>query len=287
MRHDSLDQFLSTHSGLLAKGPVALIFLEDRVEVDSTLRHTLSRGFAQVLAFSRQGIEIAPDIAPRVHHITLDMMADHPVPTTVNRIIEEAPGTWLHYGFNGEYLFHPFCEARTVGEMIAFVNEERRDSILCFVVDLYAGDLETNPNAVSLDDAWLDRTGYYALARTDEWDNPIDRQMDFFGGLRWRFEELIPESRRRIDRVALFKAKPGLKLLPDHRMTDPEYNTYSCPWHHSPTAAVASFRSAKALKRNPGSSFDIQQFRWRNSAPFSWSSQQLLDLGLMEPGQWF
>jgi hypothetical protein len=26
---------------------------------------------------------------------------------------------------------------------------------------------------------------------------------------------------------------------------------------------------------------------WHNSAPFEWHSQQLLDLGLMEPGQWF
>jgi hypothetical protein len=41
------------------------------------------------------------------------------------------------------------------------------------------------------------------------------------------------------------------------------------------------------LKRNPGSSFDIQTFKWHNSAPFEWHSRQLLDLGLMEPGQWF
>ena len=43
----------------------------------------------------------------------------------------------------------------------------------------------------------------------------------------------------------------------------------------------------EALRRNPGSRKAIATFHWRNSAPFAWHSQQLLDLGLMEPGQWF
>ena len=64
-------------------------------------------------------------------------------------------------------------------------------------------------------------------------------------------------------------------------------NTYACPWHNNITAAVCSFRTAKALRSNPGSRFDIQNFRWHNSMPFEWQSQQLMDLGLMEPGQWF
>ena len=50
---------------------------------------------------------------------------------------------------------------------------------------------------------------------------------------------------------------------------------------------MASFRTAKALKSNPGSRYQISTFRWHNSVPFEWGSQQLMDLGLMEPGQWF
>ncbi len=53
------------------------------------------------------------------------------------------------------------------------------------------------------------------------------------------------------------------------------------------TAAVCSFRTAKALRTNPGSRHAIQTFRWPNSVKFDWHSQQLMDLGLMEPGQWF
>ena len=88
-------------------------------------------------------------------------------------------------------------------------------------------------------------------------------------------------------RIALFRTKPGLVLRPDFTLSDEEYNTYACPWHHNITTAIASFRTAKALRSNAGSRFDIHDFTWHNSTPFDWHSQQLMDLGLMEPGQWF
>lgn len=154
------------------------------------------------------------------------------------------------------------------------------------MVDLYADDLWQHPNAVSIEDAYLGKTGCYSLARKDRWNNDLDRQLDFFGGLRWRFEEHIPVPRRRIDRVALFRNKPDLVFDADQLFNDPEYNTYACPWHHNVTAANCSLRTAKALKRNPGSTYEIDTFKWHNSARFEWHSQQRLDLGLMEPGQW-
>lgn len=172
-------------------------------------------------------------------------------------------------------------------ELLAFHAEERRDAMLTYVIDLYAGDIDRFPDAVSLDQAMLDRSGYYALARTDAAGQPRERQFDFYGGLRWRFEEHIPPARRRIDRIGLFRARPGLKLRSDATFSVEEYNTYACPWHHNLTAAIASFRTAKALRSNPGSRYDIQSFAWHNSVRFEWSSRQLMDLGLMEPGQWF
>ncbi|MFN6953031.1 MAG: hypothetical protein ACK4NE_10630, partial [Albidovulum sp.] len=152
----------------------------------------------------------------------------------------------------------------------------------------YAPDLGRHPDAVSLQEAMLDRTGYYALARPDPaTGHPKERQLDIFGGLRWRFEEHVPPDRRRIDRIALFRAARGLTLRDDHTFTLEEYNTYACPWHHNLTAAIASFRTAKALKSNPDSAAAIRTFTWAGSVPFAWTSQQLMDLGLMEPGQWF
>ncbi len=289
MRYSSLDHFLSDGKGALAKGPIALILVEDDVEVDTTLRHHQQSGFAQVIAFMPESFELARDVEASVIRVDYEMFRDAAMETAVNRVIQAAHGQWLYFCYNAEYLFYPFCETRTVGEMLAFHTEERRDAMLTYVVDLYAEDLEAHPDAVSLDGAFMDRSGYYALARPDEMPDkpPKERQLDFFGGLRWRFEEHVPASRRKIDRISLFRAKPGLKIREDHTFNDEEYNTYACPWHHNITSAICSFRTAKALKMNPGSKFDITTFKWHNSAAFEWHSRQLLDLGLMEPGQWF
>jgi hypothetical protein len=289
MNHASLDSFLTDGKAALAKGPVAVIFAEDPAEVDTTLRHHIAAGFAQVLLLAPTAITLPVDLSAKIHRIDHDVHAEGALITALNRLIDAAPGIWLYYCYNAEYLFHPFCETRNIREMIAFHVEERRDAMLSYVIDLYAEDLGRFPNAVSLETAHMDRSGYYALGRPDvaNHNHPKERQLDFFGGLRWRFEEHIPAPRRKIDRIALFKTKPGLQLRPDFTLSDEEYNTYACPWHNNITTTVMSFRTAKALRSNAGSRFDIFDFRWHNSVRFEWHSQQLMDLGLMEPGQWF
>jgi hypothetical protein len=288
MRYSSLKEFLAQGGAALAKGPVALIMVEDLVEVESTIRYHQLAGFTAVVAFTPPELDLPPALDDTIYRVDYDMSAENALVAAVNAVIEAAPGIWLYYCYNGEYLFHPFCETRKIGEMLTFHTEERRDAMLVYVVDIYAGDLERYPNAVSLDDTWMDKSGYYALGREDPaTGHPKERQLDFYGGLRWRFEEHIPRDRRKIDRIALFRARPGLRLLPDNTFNDQEYNTYACPWHHNLTSAIVSFRAAKALKTNAGSTFEIPTFKWHNSVAFEWNSQQLLDLGLMEPGQWF
>ncbi|ARE82431.1 glycosyltransferase family 2 protein [Roseovarius mucosus] len=291
MTAPDLKTFLANPGKALAKGPIAMVFAEDESELNSTLRHHLDTGFAAVLLFAPDNFALARDVAeaPGLSRIRHDLSSGDSLTEAVNAVIAAAPGLWMYYCYNAEYLFYPFCETRTVGEMLAFHTEERRDAMLTYVIDLYAGDLDRYPDAVSLEAAHMDKSGYYALARPDpeNHNHPRERQLDFYGGLRWRYEEHIPAKRRKIDRIAIFRAKPELSLREDHTFSDEEYNTYACPWHHNLTSAIVSFRTAKALKRNPGSTFDIHSFKWRNSIPFEWHSRQLLDLGLMEPGQWF
>jgi hypothetical protein len=290
MHYTSLDQFIKDGKAALATGSTAIVLIEDDVEYDTCLRHHQQSGFKTVLALMPAIFDLPRDLQETVVRIDYDMSREAAMETAVNRVNDASPpGTWLYYCFNAEYLFFPFCETRSVGEMLAFHTEERRPGMLTYVIDLYAEDLNVHPNAVSLERAHLDRSGYYALARADAANNrhPMERQLDFFGGLRWRYEEHVPAARRKIDRIGLFRAKPGLRLRPDHTFDDAEYNTYACPWHHNITAAICSFRTAKALKLNPGSTYEIDTFKWHNSAPFEWHSRQLLDLGLMEPGQWF
>jgi hypothetical protein len=287
MRYSDLDDFLKRGSAVLAKGPIALIFVEDFVEVDATIRHHRKLNFSEIILFAPEALALPKELADEVHRVGHTISEPNSVMQAVNRISQAAPDTWFYYCYNAEFLFYPFCETRTVGEMLSFHTEERRDAMLTYVVDLYATDLQAAPNAVNLDAAYLDRSGYYALARHNEVGHPKERQLDFFGGLRWRFEEHIAYDRRKIDRIAIFRAQAGLELREDHTFSDEEYNTFSCPWHHNVTAAICSFRTAKALKLNAGSKDMISTFEWHNSTAFQWQSQQLLELGLMEPGQWF
>ncbi|MFC3569485.1 glycosyltransferase family 2 protein [Paracoccus sp. TOH] len=286
-----LAQFLRESPDRLVKGPIALVLIEDQAAVAQTLEHLLKAGFRLILALSPEPLpaHAVPETgATKIVNLRHESRHGRAHVEAVNIAIELMPeGTWLYYGYNAEFLFYPFSEHRTVGEMLAFHAEERRSAMLTYVVDLYAPDLQRFPDAISLNEAMFDRTGYFALGRADRQGRHKERQLDFHGGLRWRFEEYIPQDRRRIDRIALFRTRPGLRLLPDHRFNVEEYNTYACPWHHNLTAAIASFRVAKALVKNPGSRAHIRSFRWRNSYPFRWNSQQLMDFGLMEPGQWF
>lgn len=289
MRHPSLAAFLSCSLEALRAGPVALILAEDQVELASTLQHHLRAGFATLVLLSPPELTLPEELSALIHRVDYNVFAQGALVHAVNRVIEAAPGIWLFYAHNSEYLFFPFCEHRNLRELIAFQTEERRTAFLTYVVDLYASDLKRFPNAVSLQEAHLDKSGYYALGRPDPHNHyhPKERQLDFFGGLRWRFEEHVPALRRKIDRICLFKTKPGLELREDFTLSDEEMNTYACAWHNNITTALVSFRTAKALRSNPGSRETIRNFMWHNSTPFQWHSQQLMDLGLMEPGQWF
>jgi len=291
MSHMSLSELVKNVSTLLPKDPIALVFVEDNVEVDSTLRHLQGLGFKRVVGFMPDAQELAEDLAESTLRVTYDIASDDRVETAINALTKAAPDLWFFYCYNAEYLFFPFCETRNIAEMLTFHREERRWSMLSYVIDLYAGHLDESSNPVSVDDAHMDRSGYYASSRLDpnNHNHPKDRQLNFYGGLKWRFEEHIPITRQRIDRISIFRrhVDDDLVMDRDQLFNIEEYNTYACEWHNNLTACVMSFRTAKALKRNPGSTHEIPNFKWSNSVKFNWHSQQLLELGLMETGQWF
>ncbi|MGR3593818.1 MAG: hypothetical protein ACU0B9_05615 [Limimaricola soesokkakensis] len=290
MEHDGIEQFAAAlrKARQGPSGPVALVLIEDGIEVESTLRHHLDLGFSQVVAIAPDDLP-RPDLSdPRLDWVRGETRRDGACADFVNAVIAAAaPGQWLFYCFNAEYLFFPFSEHRGVADLCAFVAEERRDSVPCVTLDLFATDLEAHPTGVTREAAHLDRIGYYARDRYDAQGQLLERQPDIHGGLRWRLEEHVPADRRQILRIALFRTEPRLRLGADHRLNQAEYNTLQSPWHRSPTAATASFRTAKALRRNPATREVNDGFDWPGATPFAWRSRQLLDLGLIEPGQWF
>lgn len=282
MMHHALDHFLK-HKGADMLAPVAVILAEDPVELDSTIAHFRKLGFASIIAIG--AVENA-EPAENLHLIPaeLDGLADSV--TALNQIIKAAPGKWIAYSFNAEYLFFPHCETRSITDAITFMEEERRTSVFTYAIDLYPQDLSVHRTGVDLETAHLDSSGYYGLER---FDGPEiqERQFDIFGGLRWRFEEHIPWEKRRIDRISLFKCEKGLEIGPELRLNIPEMNTIACEWHNNMTMAIASFRVAKTLMHNPGSADAIDSFTWGGSTEFAWTSRQLLELGFLETGQWF
>lgn len=290
LEFQSLDAFRSHAAKGLGKGPFCVLIVEDRAALSETLRHLDRLGFQTIFFIAPREIGVPADCADLVTEITVvrtPTRQETAAADAVNAVIPGAGTAWIHYCYNAEFFFFPFSEERTVGEVSRFVEEERRASVLTYVVDLYAKDLTLNPDAVNCENAFLDSSGYFAESRSDENGHPRERQLNFYGGLRWRFEEHIPTTKRRIDRIGLFQAQEGLTLRTDHTLSDEELNTYACPWHNSLTAAIVSFRVAKALRSNPGSRWDVPNFVWHRSVEFEWSSEQLMHLGLMEPGQWF
>jgi len=287
MHFPDLTALTSHAKRFFAKGPIALIVVEDNVEVASAMTRLHDQGFDQILAFCPAELTLSLPAFDNLHRVDFNVADAEALPQIANAMIKALPDMWFYAGYNAEYLYYPFCENRNVRELLTFMQEERRTALMSYVIDLYARDLSAHPNGVDRDTACFDQSGYYALARFDEAGEPLPQQVDISGGLRWRFEEHIPKDRQNTDRTAFFRAKPGLEMLPDRRFNLTDYNTISCPWHNNVTAAVASFRTAKALRRNPGSRNQINTFHWPQSVSCVWSSQQFLDLGMMEPGQWF
>lgn len=270
-----------------AKGPVALLIAEDAVALAETVSHHLDRGFATVAVALPHGLDMSAT-DPRVTLLRAETRASGAAVAIVNTVVEALPpGTWLYWGFNAEFLVHPHFETRRVGEMLAFHDTERRFSMPTMVVDLFPRDHRRHPNGVDLDAPAYDGTGYYGEPRYDAEGRSLDRQVSIRGGLRWRMASLVPEGEERLDRIALVRTASGLRLLPDLTWSDPELNTLSCPWHRNMTAAIASFRAAKALAINPGPAAHLAGFDWPGAVTWDWSSRQFLEAGFMEVGQWF
>lgn len=290
MRFDSLQPLLQTLAESTRPGqPTALIFAEDRVLLKETVEKLIEINFTAiaVLDSTRVGETVLPSPALTAP-VGFSTRAD--VAETLNRAIAALPDRWIYYSYNAEFLLFPYGEQRTIADVTTFMREERRRSVHGIAVDLYPTEPLAEPPAepprFALEAAAFDRTGYYATQRFDGPD-PLERQSDIFGGLKWRFENHIPWEERRIDRICLFQADPAVTLDERLLFSEPEWNTLSCPWHNNLTLAVASFRTAKGLLQNPGSRAEITRFAGPLSEPFEGTAHQLMTLGFMEPGQWF
>ena len=93
--YPSLAAFLQEGKAVLTKGPVALILVEDAVEIATTLRHHLECGFRAVIALLPDSFDIPADVAERVHRVSFDCSQPQDVISGLNQIIATAtPGCY-------------------------------------------------------------------------------------------------------------------------------------------------------------------------------------------------
>lgn len=265
----------------LPPGPAAVILAEDGAEIASTVNHARGLGFAAVLLLRPPSLAL-PE-APWLRQADGLCRGKAAAARIVTALHRPLAGRWLHVAFNAEYLYFPWCGTRSVADLTAFMDEERRAAVHGMTVDLYPEALDEAPDGVDRDRACLDALGYFAFTRTDDAEYP---QAEIMGGLHWRFAEHVAPGAR-LDRPALHVARPDLAMTPDLHLSDPALNAVSCPWHNNVTAAIASFRMARALVRNPASAAAIDGFLWEGTRRFDWTDRQLLEHGFMEAGQWF
>ena len=77
--------------------PVALIFVEDNVEIRSTIAHHLMRGFRAILFFVPHGIPHPAAFAPQAGSIRYHTLSEEGVDRAINRVIRRVPNTWMYY----------------------------------------------------------------------------------------------------------------------------------------------------------------------------------------------
>ena len=277
MTHRSVPDFLASAAfKRLKSGVFSVVFCEEDWLVPQTVAHALSLRPRHVLVIGRTGA-LADD--QDVSVITMDLSERSAKAEILNRLIPALDGRWLTWVSNGEFLIFPWCETRTLGDLTQFLGDERRRVLYSYALDLYAPEM---PAAEALREAelWFDFKGYHAFPEED-------RRLTAFGGLGWRFEEFFPPWLQQIGRPAVFRAAKGLQIERDLMFEDTAYRSVSAPWHHSPTGAVMSLRRTRRLLLAPGFDAVADRLIWQGSARFSWQSRQLLDLGMIEPGQWF
>jgi hypothetical protein len=98
---------ISQNPGALAKGPIALVFAEDAVEIDTTVRHNLHLGFKTNILFMPAEFDLAKDTAEQVIRVDNDITRKGNREEIVNTLIARAPSVWMYVCYNAEYLFFP------------------------------------------------------------------------------------------------------------------------------------------------------------------------------------
>jgi hypothetical protein len=112
MDFSGLDEFISAQKTTLKKGPIAIIFVEDAVEVESTLEHHLALGFKKIYVLAQKLPDLAEEISNEIMTVYYGPLKKHAVRDAINTLMPHMGDAWVYTCFNAEYLFSIFRNAQ-------------------------------------------------------------------------------------------------------------------------------------------------------------------------------
>jgi hypothetical protein len=94
MDHPNLTSFIKSQGRSLTKGPIALLFIENDVEVETTLDHHIKLRFKQIIVLAKSLPEIDHDTLTQVITVHVDTFADDCVEWTVDTLMPHT--AWVY-----------------------------------------------------------------------------------------------------------------------------------------------------------------------------------------------
>lgn len=218
-----------------------------------------------------------------------------------------ATGKWCLSIEPFDILVFPHSETRHIRDLIDFVENEQRSLVHAIVVDAYAGCAAraiVPSETISPHEAlpYVDRLGYQTGAPTEHHLMPV------IGGVQRRtIYGDAPEQAPALNRIPLVRITPERYYVSSTAVMNlPELNAAHSDWHSTPTACLLRYallcrESSLSLaadmeeaQSNAGlgsllqGSIAMTDMNLVTSASAGWrSSQDLVDCGLINNGQWF
>ena len=267
-------------------GAVAFLFVEDNHWLFETLEHLSQIGFQRIYAISPEPFAEF-ETFPKVRWIEAPFTRNDAAIRLINSAQDALLGRWVYTCYNGEFLHFPFDETRKIDDFTAFLEEERKVSAMNLKMDIYPARALDQLTELKVTQCWFDKIGYFSSRGRDANGHAHDQMLEVRGGFRWRMADFLPQDSMILNRSLLFRMNANAKLGPNFRFDSPEYEYAHAQWHNSPTTVTASLRAYKYLRELPEAENTIAQLKYSGSSPYQKRGQQFMELGFMEPGQWF
>jgi hypothetical protein len=207
-------------------------------------------------------------------------------------------GRWLLFLLPHEHLVYPYAESRVLAELVQHLEDDRRSTLHCAVVDLYGGG-PPDPAGRPRGDHRFDGWGYVQSAGRR-------RSIEIRGGPGLRaFHAEAPARAPRLQRIALVYWRPWYHFVRFRQLANPlALNRAHRPGEVSITGALLRYGAWPSTRTRPPRTvgrrlgFEDECVGPADATgPPEWYDEglaraylgtpSLIEAGLMSPGRWF